>query len=72
MVFDRGSRCTLEVPIVMLPNGNITLTCSMRVRGIHRDRVTVESSSLASGRPEEQEETQTRKLIVFAVGQTLI
>lgn len=38
----------------------------------HRKRVSVAKANLASGRPEEQEERQTRKLIVFAVGQTLI
>lgn len=69
MVFDRGSRCTCEVPIVMLPNGNITLMCMYERYG---KGVTVATANLASGRPEEQEERQTRKLIVFAVGQTLI
>ncbi len=38
----------------------------------YKKRVTVAKANLASGRPEEQEERQTRKLIVFAVGQTLI
>lgn len=37
-----------------------------------RRRVTVAKANRASGRPEEQEERQTRKLIVLAVGQTLI
>lgn len=38
----------------------------------YRRRVTVAKANRASGRPEEQEERQTRKLIVLAVGQTLI
>lgn len=38
----------------------------------YRKGVTVAKANLASGRPEEQEERQTRKLIVYAVRQTLI
>lgn len=38
----------------------------------YRRGVSVAKGNLAPGRPEEQEERQTRKLIVFAVGQTLI
>lgn len=38
----------------------------------YRRRVSVEKANLGGGMPEEQEERQTRKLIVFAVGQTLI
>lgn len=38
----------------------------------YRKKVTVAKANLARGKPKEQEERQTRKLIVFAVGQTLI
>lgn len=38
----------------------------------YRKGARVAKANLASGQPEEQEARQTRKLIVYAVGQTLI
>lgn len=58
----------------MLPNRNIALILLLEDKK-KKEKLQEKSevkANLASRKPKEQEEGQTRKLIVFAVGHTLI